>query len=74
MRQNVFWNGNRQSHEQDNALTKGDGGAVGLTEQESAFLRWMVAGPEVCRLAAQYERLSGNKEKCQTKCQTKHLL
>ena len=36
-----------QAHEQNNALVKGDGGAVGLTENPSALRRWMVAGPEV---------------------------
>ena len=31
-------------HEQANALVKGDGWAVGLTESPGALLRWMVAG------------------------------
>ena len=38
-----------QAHEQNNALIKGDGGAVGLTDNPSALLRWMIAGPEVAR-------------------------
>lgn len=59
--------GINKDHEKNNALIKGDGGAVGLTEQESALLRLMVAGPEICRLAAQYETLSWNKETIQTK-------
>ena len=35
------------AHEQNNALVKSDGGAIGITEKPSAFFRWMTAGPEV---------------------------
>eukprot|EP00112_Aurelia_sp_Birch-Aquarium-sp1_P024416 Seg771.7 transcript_id=Seg771.7/GoldUCD/mRNA.D3Y31 product="hypothetical protein" protein_id=Seg771.7/GoldUCD/D3Y31 len=35
-----------QAHEQNNKIIKGDGGAVGLTDNPSALRRWMVAGPE----------------------------
>ncbi|KAK3700594.1 hypothetical protein QZH41_001584 [Actinostola sp. cb2023] len=38
-----------QAHDQNNELIKGDGGAIGLTENPSALLRWMVAGPELAR-------------------------
>lgn len=51
-----------QAHEQANAVIKGDGGAVGLTEDPSALRRWMVAGPEVSRLVAQYESISEAKD------------
>ena len=51
-----------QAHEQANALIKGDGGAIGVTEDPSALRRWMVAGPEVSRLVADYEIASGTKE------------
>lgn len=51
-----------QAHEQNNAVIKGDGGAVGLTEDPSALRRWMVAGPEVSRLVANYEAVSGAKD------------
>ena len=44
-----------QAHEQENEKIKGDGGAVGLTEDPAALLRWMVAGPEVARAVAQFE-------------------
>ena len=38
-----------ESHEQNNACVKEEGGAIGLTEKPKALLRWMVAGPEdVC--------------------------
>lgn len=33
------------AHEQNNAYVKGDGGAVGLTENPEALRRWMLAGP-----------------------------
>ena len=39
-----------QSHEQNNAEVKGNGGAVGLTEIDQALRCWMVSGPEVCRV------------------------
>ncbi|KAJ8364285.1 hypothetical protein SKAU_G00131160 [Synaphobranchus kaupii] len=51
-----------QAHEQANALIKGDGGAVGVTEDPSALRRWMVAGPEVSHLVAQYEAASEAKD------------
>ena len=37
------------AHEQNNALVKGDGGAVDLTQNPQALLRWMTADPEVAR-------------------------
>ncbi|KAG0723721.1 hypothetical protein GWK47_042072 [Chionoecetes opilio] len=43
-----------QAHEQNNELVKGEGGAVGLTENPVAFRRWMVAGPEQARLLAEF--------------------
>ena len=46
-----------QAHEQNNALVKSDGGAVGLTENPGALRRWMVAGPEMCRLSRDFETL-----------------
>ena len=42
-----------QAHEQVNAVVKGDGGAIGVTEDPSALRRWMVAGPQVSHLVAQ---------------------
>lgn len=44
-----------QAHEQNNELVKGTGGAVGLTENPSAFKKWMVAGPEQARLLTEFE-------------------
>ncbi|KAJ8333969.1 hypothetical protein SKAU_G00412880 [Synaphobranchus kaupii] len=51
-----------QAHEQANAVIKTDGGAIGITEDPSALRRWMVAGPEVSHLVAQYEAASEAKE------------
>lgn len=44
-----------QAHEQNNAVVKGDGGAVGLTQDPSALRRWMVSGPEISRLIQEFE-------------------
>ena len=44
-----------QSHEQSNKCIKGDGGVVGLTEDPSALRRWMLAGPEITRVIAEFE-------------------
>jgi len=45
-----------QAHEQNNAIVKGLGGVVGLTENPIAFRRWMVAGPEMSSLIRDFER------------------
>ena len=45
-----------EPHEQNNAVIKGDGGAIGVTEDPSALRRWMVAGPEISRLVTNYEK------------------
>ena len=47
-----------QAHEQLNSFVKGDGGAVGLTENPSALLRWMVSGPEMARIISEFESCS----------------
>ncbi len=38
-----------------NAIVKGQGGAVGLTEDPGALRRWMVAGPELSRIIKGFE-------------------
>ena len=50
-----------RAHKQCNAQVKIDGGAVGLTENPPAFKRWMLAGPEVCRIIEQFEVNANNK-------------
>ena len=44
-----------QTHEQLNAVIKGDGGAVGLTESDAALNRWTIAGPETMRILEKFE-------------------
>jgi len=44
-----------QAHEQNNACMKGDGGAVGLTDNPSALRRWMISGPEIARVIGEFE-------------------
>ena len=51
-----------QAHEQANAIIKGDGGAVGVTEESSALRRWMVAVPEVSCLVSEFEKMFEDKE------------
>ena len=43
------------AQEQLNADVKGDGGAVGQTENESALSRWVIAGPEVARVINEFK-------------------
>ncbi|KAJ8031728.1 hypothetical protein HOLleu_25018 [Holothuria leucospilota] len=44
-----------QIHEQQNAIVKGDGGVIGITENEAASRRWMVAGSEIARIVSEFE-------------------
>ena len=44
-----------QAREQENKIVKGAGGAVGLTENPTAFRRWMLSGPEMARLLKEFE-------------------
>ncbi|MES9879584.1 MAG: TCR domain-containing protein, partial [Sedimenticola sp.] len=44
-----------QCHEQNNCIVKDEGGAIGLTENTSQLLRWMVAGPEMARVIGEFE-------------------
>ena len=36
-------------------MIKGDGGAIGITENEAALRKWMMAGPEVGMILMDYE-------------------
>ena len=47
-----------QRHEQHNRDIKGDGGVLGLTEDQDKLQRWMVCGPEVARAVAEFESSS----------------
>lgn len=44
-----------QCHEQNNKMVRGSGGALGLTGNPGAFRQWIVAGPEISRIAAEFE-------------------
>ncbi|KAG7167742.1 putative RNA recognition motif-containing protein 2, partial [Homarus americanus] len=44
-----------QAQEQNNACIKGDGGAVGLTNNPSALRCWMASGPEVARVVEEFK-------------------
>ena len=44
-----------QAHEQNNTHVKGDGGTIGLLEDEAALQRWTVAGPEASSLIYEFE-------------------
>ena len=63
-----------QAHEQNNASVKGDGGAVGLTENPAALRRWMVSGPEMARVIGEFEVSTEKRKKTDTRHheQTKH--
>ena len=55
------------AHEQNNASVKGDGGAVGLTENRTALRRWMVSGPEMARVIGEFEAASEERKKADTR-------
>lgn len=50
-----------QAHEQNNAVVKEDGGAVGITENPAALRRWMLAGPEISRIINEFETAAVTK-------------
>ena len=45
-----------QAYEQNNNLVKHSGGVVGLTENPSAFKKWMIAGSEQAQLLKEFEQ------------------
>lgn len=44
-----------QAHEQENPKVKGEGRALGLTENTSALTRWMIAGSELATMVHEFE-------------------
>ena len=44
-------------------MVKGDGGVIGITENEKALRRWMVARPETAILLTEYEEMHSKKKK-----------
>ncbi|KAJ8897468.1 hypothetical protein PR048_002814 [Dryococelus australis] len=54
--ENVFSGiGLEQAHEQNNDVIKDDGGAVSLLTDPEALRRWMLGGPEITQLIAEFE-------------------
>ena len=50
-----------QAHEQENAVVKGEGGAVGQTENPGALKRWMISGPEIARIVSEFEKTTSSR-------------
>ncbi len=55
-----------QTHEQTNASVKGDGGAVGLTENPAALHRWKVSVPEMARLIGEFAACTEKRKETDT--------
>ena len=53
-----------QVHEQLNAMVKGDGGVIGISENEASLRRWMVAAPEIAQVLIDYREKQGKKKNC----------
>ena len=49
------------AHKQNNKCVKGDGGVIGITENSSQLLRWMVSGPEVARVVNEMSYIENGK-------------
>ena len=43
------------AYEQNNKCVKGDVGAIGVTENTSELLQWMVSGPEIARVINEFQ-------------------
>ena len=50
-----------QAHGQNNATVKGDGGAVGLTENPAALRRWIVSGLDMSRVIRVFQASAEKK-------------
>ena len=50
-----------QVHEQLNALVKGDGGVIGITQKDDTLRRWSVSGPELARVLSEYSNKHDKK-------------
>ena len=56
-----------QVHEQLNAMVKGDGGVIGITENDGTLRRWSVAGPETARVLSEYTEIHCSESKMEGK-------
>ena len=45
-----------QGHEQNNAVIKNDGGAICLTQDPDALVKWAISGPKTVRVIAEFEK------------------
>ena len=52
-----------QAYEQNSARIKGDGGAVGITDNPGALRRWMIAGSEIAWVIDEFESVHLYKNK-----------
>ena len=62
-----------QCHEQNNAVVKESGGAVGLMMNPGALRRWTVAGPEVVRMVNEFEALQSHDQTTEHRHHEQHL-
>ena len=52
-----------QAHEQNKKVVKVDGGAIGILENETALLKWAVAGPIISDVLNQADQDLPNSQK-----------
>jgi hypothetical protein len=50
------------AHEQANKRVKGVGGMIGLTENPAMLERWIVIGPEICRVVEEFTGVNDNDD------------
>ena len=43
-----------QAHEQNNKIVNVEGGAIGILDNETALMKWMIGGPEISRLVKEF--------------------
>jgi hypothetical protein len=48
-----------QGHKQNNKIIKVDGGAIGILDNETTLMKWMIGGPEIARLVNEF--MGGNE-------------
>ena len=44
-----------QAHEMQNKIVKGDGGIIGVTDNQEFLDRWLICAPEVTRLLHEFK-------------------
>ncbi|GFO37172.1 hypothetical protein PoB_006367700 [Plakobranchus ocellatus] len=63
-----------KTHEQCSALMKGEGAAVGLTNNPSALWRWVVAGSEELRMVEEFSKEGQMTQTTMSSCTVPKLL